>query len=97
MALLMTVAINASLSGASLPISALFAGGDIPKAAALGGTHHQSFQGHHQGASLGQRDLEDTEYFRIMILCNHIFILIYVLVTLHPQGVTAHLWCGLNQ
>ena len=60
MTLTMTAAINASLSGASLPISALFTRGDIPKAAALGYTHLQSFQGHHQDASLGQRDLEDS-------------------------------------
>ena len=47
MTLTMTAAINANLSGVSLPISALFAGGDIPKAAAL-------------GCPLGQRDLEDS-------------------------------------
>ena len=60
MTLTMTVIINASLSGASLPISALFARGDIPKAAALSCIHLQSFQGHHQDVSLGQRDLEDS-------------------------------------
>ena len=60
MTLTMTVAINASLSGASLPISALFARGDIPKAATLGCTHLQSFERHHQDISFGQRDLEDS-------------------------------------
>ena len=54
------VTINASLSGASLPISALFVGGDIPKAVAIGCTHLQSFQEYHQDAIAlhGQRDME---------------------------------------
>ena len=47
----------------------------------LGCTHLQRFQGHHQDAGLGDQRDLDSQYFRIMI----------------PQGVTAHLWCGLNQ